>query len=51
MMKRTILSLSLLLAAVLVSACASTGAKEQAMTGDVAHERHSTGIDSQVADN
>ena len=26
-------------------------AREQAMTGDMAHERHMTGIESQVADN
>ena len=50
MMKRTILSLSLLLAAVFVSACATTGAKEQPLTGQVAHERHDTGIDSQPGD-
>ena len=51
MLKRTVLSLCLLLAAVVVSACASTGAKQQALTGEPAHERHETGIDSQVGDN
>jgi len=34
-----------------VSACATTGAREQALTGDVDHERHATGIESQVGDN
>lgn len=48
---RTFLSLSLLAVAIFVSACATTGAREQAMTGDVAHERHTTGTDSQVGDN
>ena len=51
MIKRTLVSLCLLLTAIFVSACATTGAREQAMTGDVAHERHATGIDSQVSDN
>ena len=55
MTKRTFvrmsLSLGLLAVAIFVSACATTGAREQAMTGDVAHERHTTGIESQVGDN
>ena len=48
---RTFLSLGLLAVALFVAACATTGAREQAMTGDVSHERHMTGIDSQVSDN
>ena len=50
MLKRTIVTLSLLLAAVFVTACATTGVSEQRLTGDVVHERHATGIDSQSND-
>ena len=49
-MKKIMLSVCLMLTAAIVSACAATGAKDQALTGDVAHERHATGIDSQTND-
>ena len=45
------LSLALLVVAVFISGCATTGVREQAPTGDPAHERHATGIESQAADN
>ncbi|MBU0719322.1 MAG: hypothetical protein KJ749_13835 [Planctomycetes bacterium] len=48
---RLALSLGLLVVAVFACGCATTGAREQALTGDPAHERHATGIESQAADN
>ena len=33
-----------------ISACATTDANDQALGGDM-HERHDTGLDSQVGDN
>ncbi|HNQ23754.1 MAG TPA: hypothetical protein PKK06_11725 [Phycisphaerae bacterium] len=53
MLKRTwirgLLSLGLLAMALLVTACATTP-KEQALTGGMEHERHMTGMSSQVGD-
>ena len=49
-MKRMILSLCVLAVSILASACATTPARDQALAGDVAHERHATGIESQVGD-
>ena len=52
-MKRTwvrgLLSLGLLALALLVTACRSAP-KEQALTGGMEHERHMTGMNSQVGD-
>jgi len=46
---RACMTVALLAAAVFVSACSQT-AGDEAMTGQ-AHERHATGVDSQVGDN
>lgn len=49
MLKRLVLSVVLLFVGIAGTAC-SQQAEEEKMTGQV-HERHATGIDSQVGDN
>ena len=51
MLTRGLLCLGLLAIAVFASACATTKAHPQALSGGVEHERHATGMDSQVSDN
>ena len=51
MLTRGLLCLGLLAVAVFASACATTKAHPQALSGGVEHERHATGMDSQVSDN
>ena len=46
----SILCLSLMVLGFLGMACSQT-AEEQALTGQQTHERHATGIDSQIGDN
>jgi len=51
MLTRGLLCLGLLAVAVFASACQTTKAQPQALSGGVEHERHATGMDSQVSDN
>jgi len=47
---QAVLSVAMLAVVVLGTACESQPAREQALTGDIQHERHDTGMDSQVGD-
>lgn len=49
-MRRLMMCLCLLGVLVAVGACKSAEPREQALTGEPQHERHDTGIDSQVGD-
>ncbi len=50
MLRRTLLVAALFILPILGISCATTPVREQALTGQPAHERHATGMDSQVAD-
>ena len=51
MFRRVLLCLCLVGVLATLGACASQEPREQALTGEPQHERHDTGIDSQVGDN
>lgn len=50
MLRRMIMCLCLVGILGAIGACASNPPREQALTGEPQHERHDTGIDSQVGD-
>jgi hypothetical protein len=51
MMKKVVMVMCLLAATVFLTACESQDkVKEQELIGQTPHERHDTGIDSQVSD-
>jgi len=50
MFRRILFVAAILLLPILVTSCATTQVREQALTGQPTHERHATGPDSQVAD-
>ena len=49
-LRRASVVMGLFLLALFVGACQSTGVREQAFTGEPSHERHDTGVESQVGD-
>ena len=51
MLTRGMLCLGLLAVAMFASACQTTKADPQGLGGPDMHQRHATGIDSQVSDN
>ena len=50
MIKRMLLSVALFVMAVMCTACQLNNAAEQNLSGQDAHPRHQTGLDSQVGD-
>ncbi len=50
MFKRMMLSAALFVMAVMCTACQLNNAAEQDLSGQNAHPRHQTGLDSQVGD-
>lgn len=50
MLRRVLFTAVVLILPILATSCATTQVREQALTGQPAHERHDTGMDSQVTD-
>ncbi|MFH1268231.1 MAG: hypothetical protein ABIK89_21130 [Planctomycetota bacterium] len=50
MLAKSLVSLGLLAVAIFASACNGKTAEPQDLTGQAAHERHATGLESQVGD-